>query len=96
MTLENLLVILRRKLLEACEANDRRALSELSVLFTVLAEIGIEEQWGRDFIVAVSDMGHRANDYPARNGKTGERMWLGEIPTEAQLREIARSANRTP
>ena len=58
MTFENLLVILRRKLLEACEANNRRDLSELSVVVTILEEIGIQEQWGKDFTVSVGDMGH--------------------------------------
>jgi|GEM_PF-4504411 len=84
MTIEQLFISLRTKLIEARQTRDERLLSELSTVFTILEEIAVEKQSSRDLIVALSDLG-----WAARN-TSGKADWFGQIPTEGNLKSVAK------
>ncbi len=82
MNFEQILISLRKKLIAARKNQDARSLQELSIVFTVLEEIAVEEKQHRDLIVVLSDLGEAARNHSRKI------EWGHVIPTEEKLRSV--------
>jgi len=81
MDMERWLIVLRQKLVDARKSRDSRSLEELSMVFTLLEEIAIEERCHLDFIEVIIDLGYAARDQSIKT------EWANIIPSEEKIKE---------